>query len=689
MSKSSDNTPLSNHKPDPRLVTLYEEATREDDEMIEFLCPAFASIKANQTRYTDAQKLGEGSLKVVYKAYDNRAHRWVALATLKKERGFRYYDHFIHEAWLIAGLKHPNIIKVHNVNSDENDRPFFTMDLKGDISFEDLIHRDPPLQLTELLEVFSKVCDAVAYAHAQKVIHLDLKPENIQCDAFGEVLVCDWGLGQRLEGYVHHQGNGEIEELLPKLDYGDKDERILGSLGYMAPEQVISGSSKTEHTDIYALGCILHTILCGEPPLTGSKDEVLKATAESCVQPFTSKYPERNIPEGLESVTLKALALKPEDRYSSAHELKLEIQKYLAGFATKAENPSFFREASLFLNRNRIPVAISALAFAVIITISMLFIQYLGQEQLATKEERVRANRLLSEVSVLSSENAQLFEQSNLTKKELAVNLANTAQTAKNFGFYDNPSDAVTRAEELVNMAFALDPESRQASWQRIQINAVKLNFAQALNDPTFRRLKRGTVISQMMQAFPNYNFDENTRPSVKQMVAIYEKAIELKIEDNPLLERIFAYNYDVPGRRAKQEPIIKAFLNWLNPQAEELRFQFDWPTRSLRIEATDNLRLRLTIRGSSKRSILRYLAIHELVLTCGGSFSFSDLNHLGIETLDLTGCTQVIGLDRVQLPYLKRIYLRPDQIPVEDLRESIRKSREFEIIIVPEPVDS
>lgn len=161
------------------------------------------------------------------------------------------------------------------------------MDLKGNTSLDDLIHSGEQDQST-LLRVFLKIADAIAYAHSREIIHLDLKPENIQTDAFGEVLVCDWGLGKTIsdiEENVPLPGTAEV------LDNMTLVSEIKGTPGFMAPEQIEPDGSKDHRTDIFSLGCILYTIITGEPPFTGDQKEILTTTSRAAIADPSEKFP--------------------------------------------------------------------------------------------------------------------------------------------------------------------------------------------------------------------------------------------------------------------------------------------------------------------------------------------------------------------------------------------------------------
>src|SRR5262249_29556108 len=185
------------------------------------------------------------------------------------------------------------------------------------------------------LQLFQKICDAVAFAHAHGVIHRDLKPQNIMLGAFGEVHVMDWGVAKEggdsppsrresaVDGEVRsgHTANGEQSRLEHTVDGA-----VLGTPGYMAPEQERGEMDLIdERADVYALGAIVYFLLTGRAPV--------REPTSGSDSPPSLKPPRgynRSIPRPLEAVCLKALATDRTERYGSVAELNREIADFLA-----------------------------------------------------------------------------------------------------------------------------------------------------------------------------------------------------------------------------------------------------------------------------------------------------------------------------------------------------------------------
>lgn len=678
MSEPSDNDEA--YSPDPRLREAYEEATRLDRSFLNSVCPEYVELEGGMARYSDETLLGQGALKEVYRTYDRQTRRWVAKARLREDRGIEYYDDFVKEARLISSLNHPNIIKVYDIGIDDG-RPFFTMDLKGGRSLEQVLG-EKALTSRQLLDVFVKICDAVAYAHSQSVIHLDLKPENIQCDAYGEVLVCDWGIGRRLDQKSEGADDSHEERAFLKGPAGM--DPVRGSPGYMAPEQTIPDSPKDPRTDIYSLGCILHAILTGCPPFQGSGRQILEDTRLSKVASLRRRYPKRRIPKSLEAIVLKSLHRDPVMRYDSVESLRNDLANYLSGFATLAEQAGFIRETRLFLRRNWLPTSIVLAAVILGSVGSVLFIQQVQKQEKAIIEERERAERLLSTVDELYSDYSQLEEHTAASNEELARRLAEAARRLKDYGIFDQPVETIEQAADLTKIAISLDPDSPEALWQLFSQHCLRLNYKAALALPPDVQPYRGAGIAydRFAKALPEFNFSKEHLPSSQDLVKLIETAGKTEPDQAAHLERVLAYQFAVNPSMERPHEVVAAYLEYINPEsAETITLNFERETSTLRLNAGNRIRLRPQSPGSSGRSILRFMGLRHLVIASDNGFDIGQIENLAIETLDLRDCGEIALDTIVHLPRLRTILLRPGQMSPEAVRKYVQSDIDYEIV--------
>ena len=342
-------------EPDYRLTRFYMEA---EESTVSPYSPIFDELQGLTNRYTKPQVIARGGLKQILRVFDLRTGRNVAMAKLLPDAPSEMYEPFLREARLTALLEHPYIIAIHDIGVGTDGLPYFTMELKVGDSLGEIIKQlgmgntdhIARYDLRSLLVIFIKICDAVAYAHSRHVLHLDLKPDNIQVGDFGEVILCDWGLGE----IIGSDAETKFDELLLNPDLLNNmalDGSIRGTLGFMAPEQV-DDLENTVRTDIYGLGAILYSILTYAEPIEGNKEEMFEMTRKGKILAPCARFPTLNIPRALDAVAMQAMAPAPAGRYANVDELSREVRGFISGFPTMAERAGLGKQLKL-LYRHR------------------------------------------------------------------------------------------------------------------------------------------------------------------------------------------------------------------------------------------------------------------------------------------------------------------------------------------------
>lgn len=278
-------------------------------------------LKAEIPGYVIDAELGRGGMGIVYRARqlgirDGKPLRTVAIKVLLSgaHASRKELDRFRHEAEAIARLRHPNIVQIHSVG-EHNGLPFLALEYCEGGSL-DRAERGTPKPPLEAAEFVKTLCGAVHSAHLQGIIHRDLKPANILLTADGRPKVSDFGLAKDLESRDDgHTATGAI----------------MGSPSYMAPEQA---SGLTKHAgpavDTYALGAILYELLTGRPPFKAeTRVETMRQVLE--IEPASLRSLNSLVPADLETICLKCLEKDPATRYSSAEELRSELDRFLRG----------------------------------------------------------------------------------------------------------------------------------------------------------------------------------------------------------------------------------------------------------------------------------------------------------------------------------------------------------------------
>jgi WD40 repeat protein/serine/threonine protein kinase len=387
-------------------------------------------------KYDIGRQIAQGGMGAILTAREAAIRREIAMKVMLGSGDEADLMRFVEEAQITGQLEHPNIVPVHELGVDENDRLFYTMKMVKGITLKmvlDLLAAGTPetiakYPLAALLTIFQKVCDAVAFAHSKGVIHRDLKPENLMLGGYGEVLVMDWGLAKVVARPASAPAPGAPAKsvvLSVRHERGASgstlDGTIMGTPHYMAPEQA-RGEVETldARADIYALGAILYHILALRPSVAGREAmEVVRKVGRGEIEPLekltqrrkgakaqetdvtgksaapsrpdVSHLPSGQIPDSLAAVVRKAMALHKEERYASVPELQAEIAAYQAGFATSAENASLWKHAVLLVKRHKGVFTTAFAAWALITALAVWFVINLNLERRRAERERDRA----------------------------------------------------------------------------------------------------------------------------------------------------------------------------------------------------------------------------------------------------------------------------------------------------------
>lgn len=338
-----------------------------EDDSIDRLRQVVGEPDLTETKYRILRKLGCGGMATVYLAHDKDLDREVALKVLDlPDTSGSLASRMLREANIVARLEHPGIVPIHDVGILPDDRVFYAMKFVKGKRLDELVQTSLP----DRLRVFQKICEAVGFAHAERVIHRDLKPENIMVGGFGEVLVMDWGLARVLQ---------ESDEAVPaasEMEQRGSDRTsvvtehglVMGTPAYMAPEQASGTNNKVnERTDVYALGSILYFLLTGSPPYDSSNiDSTQQRFAEKSLIP--PRLRNRKLARAIEAICLKAMSHHQEQRYSNALELGNDVARYLDGLSVTAYHENPLETIQRWVSRNY---------FVVILVLSYLVMRVL------------------------------------------------------------------------------------------------------------------------------------------------------------------------------------------------------------------------------------------------------------------------------------------------------------------------
>jgi serine/threonine protein kinase len=282
------------------------------------------------SRYELKGRLGRGGMGAVYVAYDRTLEREVAVKVLDRSQpDDRAIAQLQNEAKILARLEHPGIVPVHDAGALSDGRVFYVMKRVRGAPLNEALAADA--STGQRLDVFLRICDAVAFAHAQGVVHRDLKPDNVMLGAFGEVLVMDWGIAASL-------ADGGVSAV------------VAGTPGFMPPEQAAGAAGADARADVFALGALLEVMLPG------------------AFAPFGAAQGAPSLGRGaraLAAIARRARATNPADRYGSVDALAKEVERFRDGDPVQAYRESLIERLARVYARYRIPIILVAVYMVV------------------------------------------------------------------------------------------------------------------------------------------------------------------------------------------------------------------------------------------------------------------------------------------------------------------------------------
>jgi serine/threonine protein kinase len=284
-----------------------------------FAAPYLETLARQFPQLDNFEHLGQGGMGVVYKARQRQLNRLVAVKILPPAVGDdpAFGERFTREAQSLARLNHPNIVQVYDFGRTE-EYFYFVMEYVDGLNLRALI-RDGNLRPEEALKIVPQICEALQFAHDEGIVHRDIKPENILIDKKGRVKIADFGLAKLI---------GHAADDLSLTGTG----QLMGTLGYMAPEQLQQAHGVDHRADIYSLGVVFYEVLTGQLPI-------------GRFEPPSKKV---HVDVRLDDVVLRSLESEPDRRYQHASDVKTDVETIAAGASSPktAALPSQFRNSA-------------------------------------------------------------------------------------------------------------------------------------------------------------------------------------------------------------------------------------------------------------------------------------------------------------------------------------------------------
>ena len=269
-------------------------------------------------RYQVEARIGAGGMAEVYRGFDSVLNRTVAIKVLLPQmaRDTSFVQRFRREAQAAARLNQPNIVGVYDTGADDGTQ-FIVMEFIEGRTLAEFMATGRRPTPTQAAEIAQKIAAAIAAAHAQGVIHRDIKPGNVMITRDGVIKVMDFGIARVLG-----------PETAPQTS------AVLGTASYLSPEQA-QGGPVDARTDIYSLGAVLYELLTGRPPFTG-ESPVAVAYKQVNETPAIPSSLNADVPAALDAVVMKALSKNPSNRYQTAEEFSADLERAVAGQPVEA-----------------------------------------------------------------------------------------------------------------------------------------------------------------------------------------------------------------------------------------------------------------------------------------------------------------------------------------------------------------
>jgi serine/threonine protein kinase/Leucine-rich repeat (LRR) protein len=584
-------------------------------------------------RYIVEREIARGGMGAVLRAVDCDIRREVAIKYLLDQSDMKKKARFVEEAQITGQLEHPNIVPIHELGFDAQQRLFFSMKMVKGQSLaqvlDDLRQRPHSAEraypLGRLLTLFVNVCNALAYAHARGVVHRDLKPANIMIGDFGAVYVMDWGLakvlgqeagsrspesGVRLqESAIRNPQSAISTSRQPEADL-TQEGAVLGTPVYMPPEQATGRVDAVDpRSDIYSLGAVLYEMLTLQPPVDRQGDyvAVLLRVAQGEIAPPEQRAPERarkgKIPKELAAIAMKAMARDPKQRYPSADHLRQDIERFLDGRSVSARPDSTREMVWKLVKRNKL-----ASAFTAVLAVVLLWSSWANY----------RARQ--------ATEQAQKDYQDQVRKSVPAF-----LEAAR---LYVERRD-LDQALKQLDIVLVADKDNHEARLLRGQILVVRKEFASAARElADYLKLRPGDTRTKALA-----DLCQSARPDE---VATFNAVADI-FRDQKAGDALVALAYQHAGGsmegRRKMLPVYQK------------RIETAWPGQGARLWLD-------TQSGEFRLSFENYRKVTDL----------GPLKDIPLSVLDLSRCEFVRDLGPLQGMPLKTLYLS-FCVQVRDLR--------------------
>lgn len=566
--------------------------------------------------------LAKGGMGEVWLARDATLRRQVAMKVIqqKHERNAEALRRFVGEAEITSRLEHPGIAPVYGLGEHADGRPCYAMRFIRGESMGDAVKRffeperpfSSPMESSEvsgdhpsetplpmrrlrlhranrnlvfrgLLQRLIAVCQTVAYAHAQGVLHRDVKPENIRLGHHGETILLDWGLAKRLSDVQAPDDGASSAELDGVTDAAkSKAGSLYGTPQFMSPEQARrDGHHLTPAADIYGLGATLYFVLSGYAPFPRlSPDRVIERVIGGDFPPPRQVC--KDVPPALEAICLKAMHRNPQLRYGSAMEMANDLERYLADEPTQVYRGSVVTGLRRWLRRHSAVASISATATIAMVLVLMVWTLLSSSyaNDLERKNSELGAAKELVDAALDNQTSLTRELESKNQELERASQAANRAAEDARI----QRDAANERSEQVLGLTRSLVEMVSISSPEGLKVDAQTV-WSAAPNKPFSAHAYLDRVVSQVDDKFPK---DAPARGEVLAAIGQTKRGMGLFESAAPVLAEALRI------RRLHEGPD--------DPTAATIEFNLAWCLAEIQgrdIEAVQRFRNVIRIRKS------------------------------------------------------------------------------------------
>jgi eukaryotic-like serine/threonine-protein kinase len=379
-------------------------------------------------KYVVEGVLGKGAMGIVYRAHDPHIERTVAIKTVRKdlldaELAHQFMARFRNEARAAGRLSHPNIVAIYEYGEDEH-LAYIAMEYVDGLGLREYLNRKAQFTLGQVASIVTQLLQALAFAHAQGVVHRDVKPANLILTPAGTVKVADFGIARIDATTLTMTG------------------MVMGTPSYMAPEQC-RGLPSDARADLFSVGVVLYELLAGRRPFDGSMEAIAYRICHERHRPASEIAPFA-LPPGIDALLDRALAKDPADRFADARTFEMALRSAVAG---EAEAP-MGGEATV-INLADVPLAIASAAFddAMLATIERQLVRFVGpMARILVRQAAARAHDAQELRTILGSHIADARERARFETQAQAAVDASGAHAVPTAG-RAAPSVAVPKAQ--------------------------------------------------------------------------------------------------------------------------------------------------------------------------------------------------------------------------------------------------